>query len=44
MALYALEESDLMPVLPTSVQLPTSIVDDRANPIADVCEPNVETE
>lgn len=33
-----------MPVLPTSVQLPTSIVDDRASPIAEFCEPNVLTE
>jgi hypothetical protein len=43
-ALYALEEDDAMPVLPWSVQEPESMVEEVARPIAEFCDPKVETE
>lgn len=43
MALYDFEELDEIPVAPWSFQEPSSIVSDVASPIAESCEPDVDT-
>lgn len=43
MALYALLDDDVTPVLPWSVHDPASSVDEVAYPMAELCDPNVDT-
>lgn len=44
MALYGFEEDEAIPVALWSVQVPASMVAEVARPMAELCEPNVETE
>lgn len=44
MALYGFVEDEAMPVVPWSVQEPASIVAELARPMAELWEPNVDTE